>query len=73
MLFFGILLFFNILVNVWIVGKFLYSFLDMMEEKWFIFIEFICELFEGLDDVVYIWVLLEGEFFVGFKCLCNVM
>ena len=71
LLFFGILLFLNILANARIAGKPLYGFLDMTEEKRFTLTEPTRELLEGLDDVVYIRVLLEGEFPAGFKRLRN--
>lgn len=71
LLFFGILLFLNILGNARLAGKPLYSYLDMTEEKRFTLTDPTRDLLQGLDDVVYIRVLLEGQFPAGFKRLRN--
>lgn len=57
----------NILVNGGIGGSLFYVFLDLMEEKCFILIDFIKDLLDELEEVVYVEVFLEGEFLVGFK------
>ncbi len=68
-LFFGILLFLNILANARIAGQPMYAYLDMTEEKRFTLTDPTRELLRDLDDVVYIRVLLDGEFPAGFKRL----
>jgi gliding-associated putative ABC transporter substrate-binding component GldG len=62
-LFCGILLFINILANVF------YTHLDLTEEKRFTLTRPTKELLKGLKDQIYIQVLLEGEFPAGFKRL----
>lgn len=69
LLFAGVLLFLNILANARINGRALYGSLDMTEEKRYTMTNATRHLLEGLDDVVYIKVLLEGEFPAGFKRL----
>lgn len=69
LLFAGVLLFLNILANARINGRALYGSLDMTEEKRYTMTDATRSLLEGLDDVVYIRVLLEGEFPAGFKRL----
>ncbi|TXB62777.1 gliding motility-associated ABC transporter substrate-binding protein GldG [Phaeodactylibacter luteus] len=68
-LFIGILFFVNILANARIGGKALYTYLDMTEEKRFTLTPATADMLEQLDDVVFIRVLLEGEFPAGFKRL----
>lgn len=68
-LFIGILFFVNILANARIGGKALYAYLDMTEEKRFTLTPATADMLEQLDDVVFIRVLLEGEFPAGFKRL----
>ncbi len=68
-LFVGIILFLNILANARIGGRALYAYLDMTEEKRFTLTRATRGLLEGLDDVVYVKVLLEGEFPAGFRRL----
>lgn len=68
-LFVGIILFLNILANARIGGRALYAYLDMTEEKRFTLTSATRGLLEGLDDVVYVKVLLEGEFPAGFRRL----
>ena len=58
LLFFGILLFLNILANARITGKPLYGYLDITEEKRFTLTEPTRDMLEDLDDVVYIRVLV---------------
>ena len=62
-LFCGILLFVNIL------GQAFYSHLDLTEEKRYTLTKPTKELLDGLNDRVYIKVLLEGDFPAGFKRL----
>ena len=62
-LFCGIVLFVNILANTF------YTHLDLTEEKRFTLTRPTRELLKGLNDRVYIQVLLEGEFPAGFKRL----
>ena len=68
-LFAGILLFLNILANARIGGQPLYTALDMTEEKRYSLTPPTKELLRGLEDVVYIRILLDGEFPAGFKRL----
>lgn len=68
-LFVGILLFLNILANARIGGQPLYKAFDMTEEKRYSLTPPTKELLRGLDDVVYIRILLDGEFPAGFKRL----
>ncbi|MCB0564887.1 MAG: gliding motility-associated ABC transporter substrate-binding protein GldG [Phaeodactylibacter sp.] len=69
LLFAGVLLFLNILANARINGKALYGYLDMTEEQRYTLTGATRNLLQGLDDVVYIKILLEGEFPAGFKRL----
>jgi gliding-associated putative ABC transporter substrate-binding component GldG len=62
-LFAGILIFVNILGNAF------YTHLDLTEEKRFTLTKATGRLLENLDDVVYVNVLLDGEFPAGFKRL----
>ncbi|MCB0520886.1 MAG: gliding motility-associated ABC transporter substrate-binding protein GldG [Lewinellaceae bacterium] len=59
----GIALFLNILGNAF------FAHLDLTEEKRFTLTEPTQQLLDSLDDVVYVEVLLEGEFPAGFKRL----
>lgn len=59
----GIALFMNIL------GSLFYNYYDMTEEKRFTLTDPTRELLQNLDEVVYIEILLEGEFPAGFKRL----
>ncbi|MEM8527365.1 MAG: gliding motility-associated ABC transporter substrate-binding protein GldG [Bacteroidota bacterium] len=61
----GILIFLNIL------GNFFYGYLDLTEEKRFTLTEPTQNLLNDLDEVVYVQVLLDGEFPAGFKRLQN--
>ena len=62
-LFCGIVLFINILANVF------YAHFDLTEEKRFTLTQPTRELLRGLKDQVYVQILLEGEFPAGFKRL----
>ncbi len=62
-LFCGIVFFVNILANAF------YTHLDLTEEKRFTLTKPTRELLKGLDDRIYVQVLLEGEFPAGFKRL----
>lgn len=68
-LFAGILLFLNILANARIGGQALYTALDMTEEQRYTLTPTSRNLLEDLDDVIFVRVLLEGEFPAGFKRL----
>lgn len=59
----GILIFLNILGNAF------YTHLDLTEEKRFTLTPATENLLENVEDVVYVNVLLEGEFSAGFKRL----
>ncbi len=65
----GILIFINILANARLGGRALYAQLDMTEEGRFTLTKPTRELLADLDDVVFVRVLLEGEFPAGFKRL----
>lgn len=65
----GILLFVNILANGRLGGNALYTYWDMTEEKRYTLTQPTEQLLEELDDIVYIRVLLDGEFPAGFKRL----
>lgn len=62
-LFCGIVLFINILANIF------YTHFDLTEEKRFTLTKPTRELLRGLNDQVYVQILLEGEFPAGFKRL----
>jgi len=62
-LFCGIVLFINILANIF------YAHFDLTEEKRFTLTQPTRELLRGLKDQVYVQILLEGEFPAGFKRL----
>jgi ABC-2 type transport system permease protein len=68
-LFAGILLFVNILANVRIGNVALYNYLDLTEEKRFTLTNATRSLLGKLDEVVYVNVMLEGDFPAGFKRL----
>lgn len=65
----GILLFINILGSANFDGTALYGHLDLTEENRFTLTSSTHELLQNLDEVVYVRVLLEGEFPAGFKRL----
>ena len=69
LLFIGIILFLNILANAKIGNRPFYTNLDLTEEKRFTLTKATKQLLENLDDVVYVNVLLDGEFPAGFKRL----
>ncbi|MFN0015803.1 MAG: gliding motility-associated ABC transporter substrate-binding protein GldG [Saprospiraceae bacterium] len=62
-LFFGIVLFVNIIANQF------YTHLDLTEEKRFTLTKPTSELLQSLDDRIFVRILLEGEFPAGFKRL----
>ncbi len=68
-LFAGVLLFLNILSNVRFSGRPLYARFDLTEERRFTLTKGSRELLDELDEIVYVNVLLEGDFPVGFKRL----
>ncbi|MCB0553181.1 MAG: gliding motility-associated ABC transporter substrate-binding protein GldG [Phaeodactylibacter sp.] len=65
----GIVLFLNILANARINGRAMYTYLDMTEEKRFTLTDASRRLLKDLDDVVYVKVLLDGDFPAGFRRL----
>lgn len=65
LLFGGILLFVNIL------GNFFHGKIDLTEEKRYTLTQPTVNLLDNLDEIVYVKVLLEGEFPAGFKRLQN--
>jgi len=68
-LFIGIIIFLNIMANARIGGRSFSTYLDLTEDKRFTLTNATGGLLRNLDDVVYIKVLLEGEFPAGFKRL----
>lgn len=68
-LFIGIVIFVNILANARMGGRSFYTYLDLTEEKRFTLTDATRNLLNDLDDVIYVKVLLEGDFPVGFKRL----
>jgi ABC-2 type transport system permease protein len=58
-----------ILLNV--IAQYFYGHIDLTEEKRFTLTEPTKRFVRGLDDIVYVNVLLEGEFPAGFKRLRN--
>lgn len=71
LLFAGIVVFVNILVNVRIGRQALYAQIDLTEEKRFTLTPATEALLEGVDDVIFIKVLLEGDFPAPLKRLQN--
>lgn len=65
----GILILLNVLANLQIGDTSLYAHLDLTEEKRFTLTPATNKLLSNVDDVVFIDVLLEGEFPAGFKRL----
>lgn len=65
----GILIFLNILANARIGGQPLYGYLDLTADKRFTLTKGTKQLLRDLDDVVYVKVLLGGDFPAGFKRL----
>lgn len=61
----GILLLINIIAN------YQHTFIDLTEEKRFTLTEPTHKILESVEDVVYVRILLEGEFPAGFKRLQN--
>jgi ABC-2 type transport system permease protein len=59
----GIVFFLNI------IGGFIHGYIDLTEDKRFTLTDATTNLLNELDDVVYVRVLLEGEFPAGFKRL----
>ncbi len=64
-LFAGILIFINVLGNTF------YNYFDLTEEKRFTLTDATKDLMENMNEVVYVEVLLEGEFGAGFMRLQN--
>lgn len=70
-LFIGIIIFINILANARLGNRGFYAFLDLTEDKRFTLTDATRKLLRELDEVVYIKVLLDGDFPAGFKRLQN--
>jgi len=68
-LFLGVIILINILANIRIGSQPLYTYLDLTEDKRYSLTEPTRELLRNLDEVVYVQVLLDGEFPAGFKRL----
>ena len=68
-LFLGVLILLNILANIRIGTTSLYSYLDLTEDGRYSLTGPTRSLLRELDDVVYVQVLLDGEFPAGFKRL----
>lgn len=62
-------LFAGILIVVNVLANYFYGYLDLTEEKRFTLTEPTENLLENLEEVVYVQVLLDGEFPAGFKRL----
>ena len=58
-----------ILILLNIVGSYLHGFLDLTEDKRFTLTKVTKDLIKETDDIIYISVLLEGDFPAGFKRL----
>ncbi len=65
------ILIFVIIIVVNIVGNFFNGFIDLTEDKRFTLSESTIDFIENVDDIIYVKVLLEGEFPAGFKRLRN--
>jgi len=66
---FNLILVIGIATGLNIIGNFFYTSLDLTEEKRYTLTAPTKKLLKELDDVVYVQVLLEGEFPAGFKRL----
>lgn len=62
-------LFLGILIAVNVLGNVFYTYWDMTEEKRYTLTEPTRDLLNSVDEVVYVEVLLDGEFPAGFKRL----
>ncbi|MFK7978883.1 MAG: gliding motility-associated ABC transporter substrate-binding protein GldG [Saprospiraceae bacterium] len=65
----NLLLVIGIAIGLNVIGNHFYGYLDLTEEKRYTLTQPTQDLLENLDDVVYVNVLLEGEFPAGFKRL----
>ncbi len=65
----GILLFVNILANARVGGQAMYGYADLTADKRYTLTSGTRKLLNGLDDVLFVKVLLGGEFPAGFKRL----
>ena len=66
---FNLLLVIGIVLLLNVLGSFIHGYLDLTEDKRFTLTSATEDLLAELDDVVYVRVLLEGEFPAGFKRL----
>jgi len=60
-----------IILAVNLVGNFFNGFIDLTEDKRFTLSDSTLDFIENVDDIIYVKVLLEGEFPAGFKRLRN--
>nr|MBS0038562.1 gliding motility-associated ABC transporter substrate-binding protein GldG [Saprospiraceae bacterium] len=65
----NLLLLTGIILLVNVIANYQHTFIDLTEEKRFTLTQPTVEIVEGLPDVLYVQVLLEGEFPAGFKRL----
>lgn len=65
----GILIFINIIANMRVRNKSLYSYIDLTEDQRYSLTPGTQKLLNDLDEVIYVRVLLEGDFPAGFKRL----
>ncbi len=65
----NLLLLLGILIAINVLGNVFYTYWDMTEEKRFTLTEPTVDLLNNLDEVVYVEILLDGEFPAGFKRL----
>ena len=66
-----ILVLVNILANARFGDRAMYGYIDLTEDKRFTLTQGTKQLVRNLDEVVFVRVLLEGEFPAGFKRLQN--
>ncbi len=69
----NLILIIALFIGVNIAGQYYYTKIDLTEEKRFTLTPATVELIEGIDQPVFIEVLLEGEFPAGFKRLQNAL
>ncbi len=65
----NLILVIGIAIGLNVIGNHFYGYLDLTEEKRYTLTEPTQQLLQGLDDVVYVKVYLEGDFPAGFKRL----
>lgn len=67
--FLNLILIIGIAIGLNVIGNHFYTYLDLTEEKRYTLTEPSQKLLEDLDDIVFVNVLLEGDFPAGFKRL----